>query len=221
MNPLAVTDTSHYTITQNSVNLNKIQYTYAENKYLLKFDDQIYEPTSEMYPGDPKIIKVNSNQYIWNTIPLNQELDESSQLFDYQVLPSTKKLLITTQNNYYAHFNTYSVDTNNNQINMLLNIDRAPNTYEVPKVNKISLDEKYIEFSMFACWDCDGHHPETLLYSIDTGKTKRIGKIYNLEWLKNGQYKYKEYKVIKCTEDAPGECTLEPDKLPFKSGSIE
>jgi len=39
-------------------------------------------------------------------------------------------------------------------------------------------------------------------------------------WTSNGNYGYKDYVVIDCTEPQPGECTQGPNTLPLKTGKM-
>lgn len=92
--------------------------------------------------------------------------------------------------------------------------------YSFPKLDQFSSEGRYVELKLFGCWGCGGHMPETYLLDLQTLMAKNIGKVSYFEWQDGGNYGYKDYIVIECTEPGPGDCSKDPKDLPMKTGSI-
>lgn len=182
------------------------------NKWYLKYNEEIYEENSIENYG---IANINSESVKW----LKIIKVESAEIFDFKVFPDNKKILITVHPliNYsrqrgYLWQDEYKIlvfDTTNEKTEELLNFTADGNEYNIPKINSISNDEKYISLRMTPCYGCGGYSSETLLYSIYTKKIKKIKQtVLDFKWLDDGLYQYRVYKSKMCPGefDGPAGC---------------
>ncbi len=182
------------------------------NKWYLKYNEEFYKENSiENY----EITNINLESVKW----LKVIKVESAEIFDFKVFPDNKKILITVHplTNYswqrdsleQGNYKILVFNTTNEKAEELLNFTADGNEYNIPKIKSISNDEKYISLQMTPCYACGGNSSETLLYSIDTKKIKKIKQtVLDFKWLDDGLYQYRVYKSKMCPGefDGPAGC---------------
>jgi hypothetical protein len=106
------------------------------------------------------------------------------------------------------------------KLNRIVKFTNDTTKMSYPKIDTFSQDNRYISLSLFGCWNCGGHQPETLLLDLKTLNMKNIGVVDQFAWKQNGAYQYKDYVLVDCEEPQPGVCTQDPNTLPLKTGQL-
>lgn len=96
--------------------------------------------------------------------------------------------------------------------------DIAELVRKFPAIKSISADSRYIAFNIHGCWGCGAGHPDTFLYDKEKQTGQNIGRVFDFEWLNNGDYQYKKYIEIPC--ENPFGCHEDPAELPIISGML-
>lgn len=214
------------------IKANTVSFAKANDKIYLRYKGKIYNQPTRQSDSPGEINLSNSESYEWYGLvdsPIETPTSKffSDELFDFKIFPDQQSFLFImrwdspqdSQSKVFQDFKTFYYDANNYQLSNPLNTKLSEvRGYNVPKIYKVSDDGKYVAFSMFGCWNCGGHQPETLLLKLVTNSTKRIGKVLLFSWKDNGNYEYKDYIVKECTELTPGECSEDPQNLPLKTG---
>lgn len=210
-----------------------VSFTRANGAVYLRYKNHVYSEEAAS-KNDASLTNLpNPNQYTWYGLvdapAVPADLSGFDELFDFKVLPDKKNFIFimrwpvdNTKTDYKLYL--YDILANGNKVSLLYTSIQGQNgnNYTVPRIRQISNDGKYLALSMFACWNCGGHSPDTLLFNIQTKATKVIGKVSYFNWKDAGNYEYKEYKVIPCDPplEGPGECSEDPDNLPLQTGSL-
>lgn len=214
--------------------INTVSYATVSGKIILRYQDKFFDKAKNLY--EPEEISLsNANSYNWIKL-VNRPESETSYVFDemfsFDTLPNNLGFIfvmrwVTNPKNLNGGLvkSEYKVFYFNGKTNKLTNVlsfepSTSQDKYQIPKIDKISSDGKFVSFSMFGCWNCGGHYPETLLLNIESIFTKTIGKVKDFTWGENGKYTYKEYKIIDCVEDGPGECSEDSINLPLLKGQF-
>lgn len=203
-------------------------------RLLLKYNGKIYDSPSTN-PNELPIVDVDENSVSWLKVikgPVNPK--GYNEPFSFRTFPDYKKAVFAMRWSRgedeaetvsdYAYYRVFIYDLSTQtikEISEMRNNEDPSKGYFIPIVDQISEDGRYISFNMHACWNCDGGgHPETLLYSLELDRVKRLGRTLDFKWLDRGVYQHKEYKVIPCAEPQPGECFKEAASLRYISGSF-
>lgn len=229
------------------IKANTVSFARVNGEVFMRYKGKIYNEEAAS-KTDPSLTKLpNPDSYIWYGLvdaPSDVNTESFDELFDFKVMPNKSDfsfIMRWTKNNNAIDYTVFYYDgyKPTNKVSDILNfIDESAkhSEFNVPRFKQISTDGRYFAFNMFSCWNCGGHAPDTLLFSFDTGLkavsampkvspekvTKRIGKTSYFNWKANGDYEYKEYKVIPCKEElqGPGECSEDPKNLPSLSNSL-
>lgn len=214
------------------IQANTVSFTRVNGAVYLRYKGKIYSEEAAN-KNDPSLTNLpNPDTYTWYglvdapVMPANTGFDE---LFDFKVFPNTYNFVfimrwpVDDMKTDYKIF-YYDAFAANNKVSLLYTSTQGDNgnDYTVARIKQISQDGKYIAFNMLGCWNCGGHMPKTLLFSLATKATKQIGMASYFAWKENGNYEYKEYKVIPCDPplEGPGECSEDPNNLPLLTGSL-
>ncbi|OGK20108.1 hypothetical protein A2866_01120 [Candidatus Roizmanbacteria bacterium RIFCSPHIGHO2_01_FULL_39_8] len=226
-----VKDESIVPVGQNTVNFARIG-----DKTYLRYRGKIYDDSDQI---DPKKVSIsNPDQNTWYGLtdaPPDTSFGSllSDEVFGFKVAPDTKSFSfimrwgkenspISYYVYYYSAFDKYQQSLLVNKFTPDFNLNKSQ---DVPKIDQFSPDGKYLSLQMYVCWNCGGSKPETLLVRLQDYEMKRIGKTSYFFWKNNGEYEYKEYKIIACPptptgEWMGGECTEKPENLPLKTGQF-
>lgn len=202
------------------------------NKILLRYNGEVYSPP-DYNPHELTIEEVDQNSVNWLKVidgPVNPQ--GYNEPFSLGVFPNNQKAAFVMRWSRgdedpefvsdYAHYRVFVYDFITQKTKEISEMNKSENPregYFIPIIDQISNDGRFISFNMHACWNCDGGgHPETLLYSLDLGKIKRIGRVLEFEWNDGSSYQYKEYEVIPCSRPQPGVCNEDPGNLPYITG---
>lgn len=215
---------------------NTVNFATINNQIYLKYHNKVYDGSNQ-FQMDPVNIP-NPVSYTWyGLVDAPSYVDGArkqggawDELFSFKALPNDKDFIfimrwskpLADNKGSTQIFPIYLYTDNDKKIKNIITFESSFGTseYNFPKIDQISKDGKYIDFDMYGCWNCGGHKPEELLMNLETSVTKRIGKVLLFNWRDNGQYEYKDYKVIECKELTPGECTENPANLPLKTGQF-
>ena len=217
-----------------------VSFAEINGTLYLKYRDQIFNDSDQMIM--PTVTIQDSNQYKWQPLveaPDYVNKDGTSgydELFSFKIAPDKKHFMFVmrwsddTSETSTMHYEVYNYNPdlsgsvpqdNVKKLNLFPSgIPTDDNAQLVPKIETFDKSGDYVAFDMFGCWNCGGHKPEKLLMRLSDGATKNIGKISYFTWKENGNYDYKDYVVITCTEEGPGECSEDPATLPLKEGTF-
>lgn len=218
---------------------NTISFTKVNDKIYLKYKGTIISETI----GNQDKIQLNAlanpDSYPWTQLVNSPAITEDQghdSIFDFRVLPNKNNFIFIVEwpmNNNSTDFKVFYYDASQstNKLSNILTInafgENSPKGQNVPRIDKISADGKYISFKMYSCWNCDGQPaPDEMLLNRDTQTTKRIEPVSYFEWKANGNYAYKEYKTEPCPTAPPGQtnryanCPIDPQKLPLLNGKF-
>jgi hypothetical protein len=217
----ALTDRNVITPSENTVSFARTN----TNAVIIKYHDQIFDDTSP-FTMEP-VKNVNASDYTWYGLVNTPDNVKPKEFMYDEVfgLKSNSKVFVfimrwgDSKTNGPIKYYVYKYDSQMTQpLTLLKTFVPSDNEPAVPKM--LTLDDKYVAFSMYGCWNCGGGTPETLLMRLSDGKTQKIGKTSYFNWKTDGKYEYKEYQSKPCAEPGPGECFVEPEKLPMKEGSF-
>lgn len=213
---------------------NTVSYADVNGKIILRYQNKFFDIPKNLY--EPEEISLpDENNYKWTGLVNRPESETPyvyDEMFSFDTLPNNLGFIFVMRweaesknlnggivNSMYKVF---YFDNKKNKLSNPLSFKpyASQSKYQIPKIDKISSGGEDVSFSMFGCWNCGGHKPETSLLNLETNSTKRIGKVEDFTWSENGNYTYKEYKVIDCTEPQPGECTEDPAILPLLKGQF-
>lgn len=225
-------------VVNNPIGENTVSFAMIDGKAILQYHGKFYDVDDSIYSPTPLTIS-NLNSYPWKGLvdrPESKDAYYIDEIFSFKSLPNklgfvfvmrweTEQKNTPTASNpssgaIIPNYKVFYYDAIKNKLFNSLTFEPNSSQYSVPKIDKISSEGKFISFNMFGCWNCGGHKPETLLLNLETNISKRIGKIENFTWGENGNYTYKEYKVIDCAEPGPGQCNEDPTKLPLLRGQF-
>lgn len=217
-----------------------VSFARVGDKTLLRYKGKIYDQDDQY--GNPQEIKLNSvDNYQWyglvdSPIMNTQPTFAKDEFFSFKVFPDKRNFVFVMRwdrlpeersgqppkitQDFKVFF--YDVTKGSKVTDTLSFVWPEDNGYPVPKIDKMSNDNRYVSFDMYGCWNCGGHQPEKLLLDVTTGISKRIGKVLEFEWQENGKYAYKEYIPKECPP-GPGidyGCFEEPNNLPLKQGQF-
>jgi hypothetical protein len=211
---------------------NTVSFTRSGDKTYMRYHNKVYDDSK---PADPQpLTDVKTDQLTWYGLvnpPADTSLDEFmfDEFFSFKVAPDKKQFIFvmrwgnkntpTSQSYYVYHYNPAKKE----KLTLAKKFtpeQKGESDYQVPKIYSISSDNKFAAFTMYGCWNCGGHPPETLLMKLDTYETRRIGKTSYLAWKENGAYEYKELKEIPCVGESMGPCIEKPENLPMKTGQF-
>lgn len=213
------------------INESTISFTNINNNIRLRYKGIIYEQSTGIY-NSPQIVNIsNQGSYTWYGLvdsPIKTVASKpfSDELFDFKVFPDLKNFMFIMRwgkADLSEEFKVFYYLSDQNKLLNPPNFERGDaKNYNVPKINQISQNGQYVAFSMFGCWNCGGHQPETLLLNLVTNSTKRIGKVSLFNWKDQGGYEYKDYIVKECSAsfEGPGQCSEDPKNLPLKTGQF-
>lgn len=216
---------------------NTIEFARMEGKTYLRYRGKIYDDSDQLtphvaFPPNPKQAAwyglVNAPAFV---SPGEFMYDE---LFGFKVAPDGQGFIFIMRwgdKNAQTNAITYSIYYYNRERLQKLNLVRkfvpgADGSFPIPKISQFSFDGKYLSFDMYACWNCGGSKPETLLMKLADNSEKRIGRTSYFAWKENGAYEFKEYTTISCPptpsggEVMIGECSEKPENLPLKTGQF-
>lgn len=221
------------------VKSNTVSFASVGDKIILRYKGKFFEESKTAFE-DPTEIKLgNEDSYSWyGLVDAPSYLEEQirqrngagyNEIFSFKIFPDKKRFVFVMRWDNYSpdpmkaglELPVYLYDPSKDpdkSTKILSFKDPSDQKYNFPKIDQVSIDGKYISFNMFGCWNCGGHQPEKLLYQVDKGISKRIGKMIYFKWLESGNYEYKEYKEIECKESGPGACSEDESKLPLKTG---
>lgn len=114
----------------------------------------------------------------------------------------------------------YQYTRGNSQPKQHLRFDESPTDYSYPKIKSFNSNSSLVEIPLFSCWNCGGHMPETMLFNLKDGTSKKIGQVIEFKWTGENSYSYKDYIKIECAREGPGSCSKDPAALPLKSGTF-
>ncbi len=214
------------------IQANTVSFTRVNGTIYLRYKGKIYNEEAAN-KNDASLTNLPTpDNYTWYglvdapAISANTGFDE---LFDFKVFPNRYNFVFImrwpiddTKTDYKVF--SYDAFAPNNKVSLIYTSTQANNgnEYPVPRIRQVSTDGNYIAFSLFACWNCGGHIPNTMLYNMVTKATKQIGKVSYFTWKDKGAYEYKEYKAIPCVTplEGHGECSEDPNSLPIISGVL-
>lgn len=223
---------------KHSINLNSSNVEFPNSKersstHVFTYDENL----------EPKEIKdIDFSKYNWVSV-INKGVAESNgvssvlisdRLFSFKKVPNTNNFVFVIDwerqatkdvgvwNPYESGRELYYYNqTKQPTLNKIATFENTTKSYNYPKLGSFSPDSRYVSLSLYGCWGCGGHIPETLIVDLQTLKTKNIGKMLNFEWLSNGKYTYKQYIPEKCSEEPnPGQCFKDPSTLPPQTGTF-
>lgn len=209
-------------------------YQIINGNVILKYRDQYFSESIDYPPIKLQSSNVNvvNNELICIMDTPKDVEAMYDELFSFKVFPDKQKFVYVMrwslqeveENRVNLFLPVFIYDISSKKNRQILSFrpytSGQEKVYSFPHVESISSDNKHIAFTMHGCWDCGGHQPETLLYSVNEGQTRNIGKVIDFKWLKSGVYQYKDYVVISCEEPGPGECFKKAEDLPVKSGRM-
>lgn len=198
-----------------------LSFAYVNNELHLKYNNIVYKDQNQ-YDPQPTTVPEDT---VWIDIqaPILKEKPIASYegLFDFKNL-SQKRFVFVMR--WDGVTRLYYYDSSNSLKELLMG-SQSNQEYYVIKIqpkDTFSKDQKTVALHMFECWQCGGHVPETVLVKLDSGISKRIGRVSEFNWLEGNAYNYKEYKTIPCGPEVQiGECSEKPETLPSIDGSFE
>lgn len=211
-----------------------VSFARVGDKTYLRYRGKIYDDSDQLNPHEVNL--PNPDQYTWyGLVDAPSDISVGQFMFDevfgFKIAPDTKSFAVVMRWGkeggtisyylyYYSAFEKY-------QQSLLVNkfTPDSGSLPNVPKIDQISPDGKYLSLHMYPCWNCGGSKTETLLVRLQDYDMKRIGKTSYFSWKNNGAYEYKEYVVIACPptptgEWMGGECSEKPENLPLKTGQF-
>lgn len=213
------------------IGANTVSFTRVDGKLYLRYKGHLYSQEAANKNDYTLTQLPNPDAYQWYGLVDAPQIPADAlafdEVFDFKLLPNKYDFIFimrwptnaTTIDYRVFYYDSYK---EGNKVTNFFNTSVNPDTkgYQIPRLYEITSDGKYIAFNMFSCWNCGGHQPEVLLFDRETKETKNIGKVSYFKWRTKSDYEYKEYKVIECKFEGPGECSIEPDKLPFITGTF-
>jgi len=217
-----------------AIGTNTVSFGRKGNITILRYRGKMYDDTDQ-FLMEAKLVS-NESSYQWyglvNT-PDGVATDEfmKDEVFGFKQFTDNKRFLfimrwgLKTQDNsisyYVYYYNPFEPEKKLILLQKFNGQFGSPKETNIPKIDQISLDNKFVSFNMFPCWNCGGGKSDTLLMNLETLSIKSIGKVSYFVWKEKGNYEYKEYKVIPCVGESMGECSEKPENLPLKTGSFE
>lgn len=202
------------------ITANTVSFGRSSSTTVLRYRGKIYDD-SDQFNMEGKAV-ADESLYQWYGLvdaPAGVPAGEFmlDEVFGFKIAPDQKSFLFVMRWNgsYYVY---YYNQGNANKLTLVRKFTEGPSN--VPKIDQISNDGNYVSFNMYSCWNCGGHQPETMLLNLSTLKMETIGKVSYFAWKENGNYEYKEYKVIPCEGESIGECFEKPENLPLKTGKF-
>lgn len=222
---------------RNSNAISVLSFTQVDGKIYLKYNDQIYgESTTESIW--PKKVDMSSQPH-WQQLlsgPTNIVTNGSystDDILSFRIAPDQKSFAFVMEwsqklvDDVIVDYKVYYYDATK-QTNQLSNpiffVKAFDEKRDIPVIDQISPDGKYISFNMYPCLQCSPGKPETLLLNIARHQPKRIGFTTDFQWRKNetGKYQYREYISKACPDTRyPGQCFVDPTSLPLKYESFD
>lgn len=213
-------------VPQKPLTENSLSYTNIDGKVFLRHGGTIYSE-NDVRTGEPKEANLNINDYSWIWIlEVPRDRYWTDGLFNFKTFPDREKFVYVIRLSFEEEglhkqiLTAYIYDLQENENNKIFFFSSPEDKYAFARVNSITSDGNFIDFTMFGCWNCGGHKPETLLYDVKKKNHKRIGKVIDFQWLESGKYQYKDYIVTPCDEPQPGECFKNSEDLPLKFGQF-
>lgn len=208
-----------------------VSFTRSNGNVYLRYKDHIYSEESAN-KNDYTLTKLsNPDAYQWygliNAPQIPASAVDLDELFDFKIMPNKSNFIFIMRwprSKTIIDYKVFSYDAyaSGNKVTNLFN--KINNTkdknYNIPRLYKISNNNKDVAFNMYSCWNCETSQPEVMLFNIDTKQTKTIGKVSYFSWRTKNDYEYKEYIVIPCQFKGPGECFKDPGELPFITGTF-
>ncbi|MBI2420821.1 MAG: hypothetical protein HYV38_01940 [Candidatus Levybacteria bacterium] len=203
---------------------NTVSFTRVDGDVYLRFGEDVYKPGEDAVELVEKFATESATWY--GLVDAPEDIDEKvfNDVLSIKVFPDGNNFLFVTRftvdDKWVLTAYSYDAYKDSNKVNELFSFENGgKEKYPVPIVSEISGDGKYATFSMFSCWNCGGHIPETLVINLESGDFERIGKTSEFKWKEGGAYDYKEYKETDCELEGPGICPADPD-VPLKTGKI-
>ncbi len=212
-------------------NENEVSYGEVDGSIVLHYNGKFFRenPSSSTSLNQEETEKINPEGIEWKKVVSSQETlyPYFNELFDFKMLPSKDGFIVVMRwpqskekEENVPFFYVYEYKFATSQPRLIKLFTTPSEVGIVPVINSISLDEKFISFYMFSCWNCGGHHPSTTLVRMSDGESKNIGLTAFFQWKENGAYEYKKSVEIPCPE--PEGCYAsryeEPGKLPLVQG---
>jgi hypothetical protein len=203
---------------------NTVEMVRVQNIPVLKYKDIVIAPQSGFDISNLQLDDVNF--YPWKAIIAAPAELGDNQIHSFYSSPDTANLAIvikagakgSTNNNYYVYvYNEFDKEV---PLRLVHSFPEESSKASVPQVTGMSPDGRFISLGLLTCSDCPGV-PSTIVVDSKKGYVDTIGKISLLSWGQGGQYQYKEYKEVDCPDATQtSRCTLDPQYLEFKSGSV-
>jgi hypothetical protein len=224
-NKTAVTTTSlNASIEKNIVYIatspQKKQYLYAQGMYAKRLVLFGYSTTTL-----PKDFSIKPILYIPNDAYLNEyshSFDLNSKKMIFVVMSNFGGWVIPPSlNNEYsisgAGVSIFSYDYASSTAEFLFNTIK-----EYPMSINTSGDGRYIFFNMVQCYSCEPVGVKNTIFDTNENYFKKIPKVSAFEWLKDGNYRYKDLIERECKQSELGEvpCFKDPKDLPWKYGKF-
>ena len=169
-----------------------IEFAIINNEPVLKYQNSTFKAGFSKYK-EPINANLNTQGYNWTNLVKLSDVDDNPVIegvFSFVRIPNTNSYMLVARpglKSYQVYIVNFGKDTPT-VTDITSKIVKSHEQLNVPRINSISPDGKAAEFSMYYCWNCDGHKPQTLLLNLSTLKTKNIGLTYrDWETLGNGR----------------------------------
>lgn len=214
----------------------KVQYPNSKSRVITT----VYSQDTSLDPRE--VSDMDISKFSWTDLikepikdaPNAKSIVVNDRLFSFKKIPNSSNFLFVEEWDRSAGQNTgswspyqlervvfiYDRSQGKGIVKKVQAFVSKENSFTYPKIDTFSPDGRYVSLTLFGCWECGGHQPETLLLNLQTLKTKNIGKVLQFSWGQNGSYSYKDYVVIDCKEPQPGVCSQNPDSLQLKMGQL-
>lgn len=179
---------------QNKINLDKGLHVASSHfgsegyQYFVMYDGVLYIHDKKTFSED-LLYEVPSEDFIkdleWTTL-FNSSNDE---LFSFLALRDDSYLFILRDRNMFDYRMYLSRDLVSKPIVTFSVTDETD--YSVPILGEQYLNG-IVKLWMFGCWNCGGHSPKIALYNPENNEFRRLGHIFDFEWIDEKRYKYKK-----------------------------
>lgn len=197
--------------------------------------------------GREKVSDLDYTNHDWTFLqfePIYRLTDQpeervSDRILSFKTLPKSGQVMFVVDSSIHAsetdeigsHFTSivservvylHEINDVGSTKQLSMKFDRESADYSYPRVESISDDERYVSLSLYGCWNCGGHTPETIVINTLSNEIDNIGQVLNFSWRDSGSYEYKEYVSLGPCEEHSFErpCIEDPENLPLQTGEI-
>lgn len=203
---------------------NTVEIARIQNVPFLRMNNTIIAPQAGF---DVSAVNLSdAANYPWKQLVTMPQNAEASRVFSFYVSPDTVNVGIVMQStiqNKPTQYNVYVYNELNGtaplrRVHTFLGGSSEPS---IPRVSTMSADGRYLTLSLYSCEDCV-EVPVSIMIDSVTGVYQSIGKTSQIVWGAGGDFQYKVYEEAECPDKTvAAKCTVDPQYLEFKTGSVK